>query len=104
MRNTIVARARAGAAILLVAPAAPGRRGLHARDHHGSRHKVADGTFDELASRADSCDGGLQQIFLRVTGHDSPACPMFSAHLYIILCAAREPAAARCAACASRGI
>jgi ABC-type Na+ transport system ATPase subunit NatA len=34
--------------------------------------KVADGTFEELATRADLAAAGsnLEQIFLRVTGHD----------------------------------
>ena len=33
--------------------------------------KIADGTFAELASRADLADAGsnLEQIFMRVTGH-----------------------------------
>src|SRR5258708_700125 len=36
--------------------------------------KVADGTFAELASRADLAEAGsnLEQIFMRVTGHDMP--------------------------------
>jgi hypothetical protein len=35
--------------------------------------KVADGTFDELASRADLAAAGsnLEQIFMHVTGHGS---------------------------------
>jgi ABC-type multidrug transport system ATPase subunit len=34
--------------------------------------KIADGTFDELASRHDLAAAGsnLEQIFLRVTGHE----------------------------------
>jgi hypothetical protein len=34
--------------------------------------KMADGTFEELAARADLAEQGssLEQIFLRVTGHD----------------------------------
>jgi len=34
--------------------------------------KVADGTFAELATRADLVSAGsnLEQIFMRVTGHD----------------------------------
>jgi ABC-2 type transport system ATP-binding protein len=75
MRNTIVARARAGAAILLSSHL------LHLVEEVCSRviimdrgQKVADGTFAELASRADLATAGssLEQIFLRVTGHDSP--------------------------------
>jgi len=73
MRNTIVARARAGAAILLSSHL------LHLVEEVCSRviimdrgRKVADGTFDELASRADLAAAGsnLEQIFMRVTGHD----------------------------------
>ena len=73
MRDTIVARARAGAAILLSSHL------LHLVEAVCTRviimdrgQKVADGTFDELASRADLVLAGsnLEQIFLRVTGHD----------------------------------
>jgi len=73
MRNTIVARARSGAAILLSSHL------LHLVEEVCSRviimdqgQKVADGTFAELASRADLATAGsnLEQIFLRVTGHD----------------------------------
>jgi len=73
MRNTIVARARAGAAILLSSHL------LHLVQEVCSRvivmdrgRKVADGTFDELATRADLAATGsnLEQIFLHVTGHD----------------------------------
>ena len=37
--------------------------------------KVADGTFAELASRADLAEAGsnLEQIFMRVTGNDAGA-------------------------------
>jgi ABC-2 type transport system ATP-binding protein len=74
MRNTIVARAQAGAAILLSSHL------LHLVQEVCTRviimdrgHKVADGTFEELASRADLATAGsnLEQIFLRVTGHDT---------------------------------
>jgi ABC-2 type transport system ATP-binding protein len=72
MRNTIVARGREGAAILLSSHL------LHLVEEictrviimdHGK--KVADGTFAELASRADLAVAGsnLEQIFLQVTGH-----------------------------------
>ena len=73
MRETIVARARAGAAILLSSHL------LHLVEEVCSRviimaagKKVADGTFAELASRADLAAAGsnLEQIFMRVTGHD----------------------------------
>ena len=74
MRNTIVARARTGAAILLSSHL------LHLVEAVCTRviimdrgQKVADGTFEELASRADLATAGsnLEQIFLRVTGHDT---------------------------------
>src|SRR5438094_939779 len=72
MRHTIVARGREGAAILLSSHL------LHLVEEictrviimdHGK--KVADGTFAELASRADLAVAGsnLEQIFLQVTGH-----------------------------------
>jgi ABC-2 type transport system ATP-binding protein len=73
MRETIVARARAGAAVLLSSHL------LHLVEEVCTRviimaggRKVADGTFAELASRADLAAAGsnLEQIFLRVTGHD----------------------------------
>jgi ABC-2 type transport system ATP-binding protein len=72
MRNTILARAREGAAILLSSHL------LHLVEEICSRviimdrgRKVADGTFAELASRADLAEAGssLEQIFLHVTGH-----------------------------------
>ena len=74
MRNTIVARARDGAAILLSSHL------LHLVEEVCSRviimdrgRKVADGTFHELASRADLAAAGsnLEQIFMHVTGHGS---------------------------------
>jgi len=73
MRETIVTRARDGAAILLSSHL------LHLVEEVCSRviimaagKKVADGTFAELASRADLAAAGLnlEQIFMRVTGHD----------------------------------
>ena len=73
MRETIVMRARTGAAIMLSSHL------LHLVQEVCTRviimaggRKVADGTFDELASRADLAAAGsnLEQIFLRVTGHD----------------------------------
>src|SRR3954471_19962449 len=68
MRNTIVARAAGGAAILLSSHI------LHLVEAVCTRviimdrgQKVADGTFEELASRADLATAGsnLEQIFLR---------------------------------------
>ena len=73
MRETIIARARGGAAVLLSSHL------LHLVEEICSRviimaggKKVADGTFAELASRADLAAAGsnLEQIFMRVTGHD----------------------------------
>jgi ABC-2 type transport system ATP-binding protein len=73
MRNTILSRARSGAAILLSSHL------LHLVQEVCSRviimdrgRKVADGTFAELASRADLAATGsnLEQIFMHVTGHD----------------------------------
>ena len=72
MRETIVARARGGAAVLLSSHL------LHLVEEICSRviimaggKKIADGTFAELASRADLAEAGsnLEQIFMRVTGH-----------------------------------
>jgi len=75
MRETIVARARAGAAILVSSHL------LHLVEEICSRvvimdhgRKIADGTVAELASRADLAEAGsnLEQIFLRVTGRERP--------------------------------
>jgi ABC-2 type transport system ATP-binding protein len=74
MRETIVSRARQGAAILLSSHL------LHLVEEVCTRviimdrgRKVADGTFAELRSRAELAEAGstLEQIFLRVTGHGS---------------------------------
>ena len=78
MRETIVARGRAGAAILLSSHL------LHLVEEICTRviimdrgRKVADGTFAELASRADLAVAGssLEQIFLQASPgrdqHDS---------------------------------
>jgi len=73
MRQTIVARGHAGAAILLSSHL------LHLVEEICTRiiimaggKKIADGTFAELATRADLATAGsnLEQIFMRVTGHD----------------------------------
>jgi len=71
MRHTIVARSRAGAAILLSSHL------LHLVEEICSRviimdrgRIVADGTFTELASHAELAAAGsrLEQIFMRITG------------------------------------
>jgi ABC-2 type transport system ATP-binding protein len=76
MRETIVARARAGACVLVSSHL------LHMVEEICTRvvimdrgRKIADGTVGELASRADVADAGsnLEQIFLRVTGRDPNA-------------------------------
>ena len=76
MRETIASRAREGAAILLSSHL------LHLVEEVCTRvmimdrgRKVADGTFDELRARAELAQAGssLEQIFLRVTGHDVPS-------------------------------
>ena len=73
MRETIVARGRAGAAILLSSHL------LHLVEEICTRviimdhgRIIADGTFAELASRVDLVEAGsnLEQIFMRVTGRD----------------------------------
>jgi ABC-2 type transport system ATP-binding protein len=73
MRETIVSRARGGAAILLSSHL------LHLVEEICSRviimaagKKIADGTFAELATRADLATAGsnLEQIFMRVTGQE----------------------------------
>ena len=73
MRETIVARGRAGASVLVSSHL------LHLVEEICTRviimdrgRKIADGTVAELASRADLAAAGsnLEQIFLRVTGHD----------------------------------
>jgi ABC-2 type transport system ATP-binding protein len=76
MRETIVARGRAGAAILLSSHL------LHLVEEICTRviimdrgNKIADGTVEELRARADLAEAGtnLEQIFLRVTGQHSPS-------------------------------
>jgi ABC-2 type transport system ATP-binding protein len=76
MRETIASRARAGAAILLSSHL------LHLVEEVCTRviimdrgKKVVDGTFEELRTQAELAGKGssLEQIFLRLTGHDIPA-------------------------------
>jgi ABC-2 type transport system ATP-binding protein len=78
MRDTITARAHAGAAILVSSHL------LHLVEEVCTRviimdrgHKVADGTVQELASRQDLVAAGsnLEQIFLSVTGHGPALTP-----------------------------
>lgn len=74
MRDTIAARARAGAAVLLSSHLLPLVQEICSRVVIMDRgRKVADGTVAELAARADIASVGstLEQIFLRVTGYDS---------------------------------
>ncbi|MEQ1729713.1 MAG: ABC transporter ATP-binding protein [Vicinamibacterales bacterium] len=76
MRDTIVRRAREGAAVLLSSHMLPLVQEVCTRVvimHQGQ--KLADGTVEELAARADLAEAGssLEQIFLHVTRHDSPA-------------------------------
>jgi ABC-2 type transport system ATP-binding protein len=74
MRETIVARGRAGACVLVSSHL------LHMVEEICTRvvimdhgRKVADGTVAELASRTELTGAGsnLEQIFLRVTGRDT---------------------------------
>jgi len=72
MRETIVARGRAGAAILVSSHLLNLVEEICTRIvimDHG--RKIADGTVAELASRAEAAAGSnLEQIFLKVTGRD----------------------------------
>jgi len=80
MRDTIVRRARDGAAVLLSSHLLPLVQEVCTRVIIMDRgRKIADGTVEELALRTDAGlrtglpDGGgtLEEIFLRVTGHHS---------------------------------
>jgi ABC-2 type transport system ATP-binding protein len=76
MRETIVARGRAGAAILLSSHLLTLVEEICTRVIIMDRGaKIADGTFAELRTRADLAEAGssLEEVFLRVTGHDGPA-------------------------------
>lgn len=74
MKETIVARARAGAAVVVSSHL------LHLVEEICTRililhkgRKIADGTLDELAARSDLAQAGsdLEEIFLHATGHGS---------------------------------
>ena len=74
MKETIVARARAGAAVVVSSHL------LHLVEEICTRililhkgRKIADGTLEELAARADLAQAGsdLEEIFLHATGHGS---------------------------------
>ncbi len=78
MRQTIAARAKSGAAILVSSHL------LHLVEELCSRvvimdrgHKIADGSVKELAARVDLADSGsnLEQIFFRVTGREGAPKP-----------------------------
>ncbi|MFN7914621.1 MAG: ABC transporter ATP-binding protein [Vicinamibacterales bacterium] len=75
MRDTILRRARAGAAVLLSSHLLPLVQELCTRVvimHRG--RKIGDGTVQELAARVELHEAGssLEDIFLRVTGHGDP--------------------------------
>jgi ABC-2 type transport system ATP-binding protein len=76
MRETIVNRARSGAAVLLSSHLLPLVQEICTRVLIMDRgRKIADGSVEQLAARADLAEAGstLEQIFLRVTGHDRPS-------------------------------
>ena len=90
MRDTIVARGagrRRDPAV--VAPAAPGRGGLHARDHHGPRAGRSPTARSPSSRRAP-----IWRRPGRTSSRSSCASPatteMLSASLYIIVCTARN--------------
>ena len=76
MRDTMIRRARDGAAVLLSSHMLPLVQEVCTRVVIMDQgRKIADGTVEELAARADLAEAGsnLEQIFLRVTGHGGPA-------------------------------
>jgi ABC-2 type transport system ATP-binding protein len=78
MRDTIVGRARDGAVVLLSSHLLPLVQEVCTRVVIMDRgRKMADGTVEQLAARADLAEAGstLEQIFMRVTGHDRPSGP-----------------------------
>jgi len=75
MRDTIVRRARGGAVVLLSSHLLPLVQEICTRVlimDHG--RKMADGSVEQLAATANMAEAGstLEQIVLRVTGHDRP--------------------------------
>jgi len=75
MRDTIVRRAKGGAVVLLSSHLLPLVQEICTRVLIMDRgRKMADGSVEQLAARADLAEAGstLEQIFLRVTGHDGP--------------------------------
>ena len=73
MRDTIVKRARGGAVVLLSSHLLPLVQEICTRVLIMDRgRKMADGSVEQLAATADLAEAGstLEQIFLRVTGHD----------------------------------
>ena len=75
MRDTIVRRARGGAVVLLSSHLLSLVQEICTRVlimDHG--RKMADGSVEQLAATANMAEAGstLEQIFLRVTGHDRP--------------------------------
>ena len=75
MRDTIVRRAKGGAVVLLSSHLLPLVQEICTRVLIMDRgRKMADGSVEQLAATADFAEAGstLEQIFLRVTGHDRP--------------------------------
>ncbi len=76
MRDTILRRAKGGAAVLLSSHMLPLVQELCSRVVIMFRgRKMGDGTVQELAARVElhEADSTLEEIFLRVTGHDRTA-------------------------------
>jgi ABC-2 type transport system ATP-binding protein len=76
MRQTILARAKAGAAVLVSSHLLTLVEEICSRVVIMDQgRKIADGSVAELATRADMVAAGsrLEEIFLRVTGRDEPA-------------------------------
>ena len=76
VRDTILRRAKGGAAVLLSSHMLPLVQELCSRVVIMFRgRKMGDGTVQELAARVElhEADSTLEEIFLRVTGHDRAA-------------------------------